>query len=282
MYYLAREYFSRGKYREALEYYRKYLPLSMFAPELADAHLMIFRCCVALEDMDGAWKAAFDALRINANLAEALRMLAALSGPRNSAAWTRYAEIATNEHALFVRGDPVEIVEEKGAEHYQKIYGAGYDTSRYKAVYDAAAMLCKGKVLDVGCGLGDMAAYFEPDDYHGIDFAGAAEGGQFEATNIYDYLFRGYDTYLILEVLEHLDDLAVLAKIPADANVVFSVPSFLCEGHIRNYPAIASVTGRFADLLDIGGYLRFKMDKGCCMPYQGDDYDIILCQAVKK
>ncbi len=102
-YYLAREYFTRRDFATARKLYERYLPMSKYPPEAADAHLMLARIALVEGKADEAWSEIFAALRINADLSEAYYLLAALSGPINKGHWTRNAKAAGNTLALFVR-----------------------------------------------------------------------------------------------------------------------------------------------------------------------------------
>lgn len=102
-YYLAREYYTRRDVPNAKMLYERYLKISNYPPEAADAHLMLSRCALALGSAEDAWSHIFAALRINADLSEAYHLLAALSGPINRSHWKRNAAAAKDTLALFVR-----------------------------------------------------------------------------------------------------------------------------------------------------------------------------------
>ena len=251
IYYLAREYFAREDYAKAKELYDKYLTVAVWPPEIADAHLMIAKCAVGLGDVDRAWLAAFMALQINADLSEALKTLAALSGECNRKTWLKYAAVATDEKALFVRDIPgLEEVQEMPAEYYREAFTQFPDMTRYREIYKMVASMCEGRVLDMGCGTGELRKFMpESIDYKGFDFSGVASGDCFEVGNIYDYPLAGYDTYICLEVLEHVDDIAVIERIPSGSSVIFSVPSFPDPAHIRTY-TLESMLDRYRDYID--------------------------------
>ena len=104
LYYLAREYYYRKSYREAIMYLEWYVTASKNAGELADAYLMMGWCHNGLREPRKARDSVLQAVSVNANFKEALDFLAKMTGPKNSKAWSKYAEMATNEDVLFVRG----------------------------------------------------------------------------------------------------------------------------------------------------------------------------------
>lgn len=103
-YYLAREHWYRADYAGAARWYRDYLTRATWAPEMADAYLMLARCLWRLRRGDEARTACLRAIQINADFKEALVLMAEMSGPKNRRCWMSYAAAATNEDVLFVRG----------------------------------------------------------------------------------------------------------------------------------------------------------------------------------
>lgn len=102
-YYLAREYWYRKEYAAAAWLYADYLKRATWAPEMADAWLMVARCLWALRQGEQARDACLQALKINAEFKEAFLFMAEMSGPKNRKAWKRIAAAATNQDVLFVR-----------------------------------------------------------------------------------------------------------------------------------------------------------------------------------
>jgi glycosyltransferase involved in cell wall biosynthesis len=284
LYYLAREYFVRNDYLSAANHYERYLKVAKWGPEMADAWLMVAKCAVGLNDIDSAWIATCRALQINADLSEGLQTLAALSGPNNRKKWLEYAAISKNDKALFIRDIPgLEEVEEKGPEYYKAIFKKCPDMSRYYEIYRTVALMCKGKILDMGCGTGALKNFIGYHcEYKGFDFCGVAEGPGFEQGNIYEYPLEGYDTYVCLEVLEHVDDIAVLKRIPCGKTVIFSVPSFPDDSHLRTY-TIPLAAERFGDYFSEMELRRFDMHDGKWTHGGAETKDyILLIKGVKK
>lgn len=102
MYYLAREYWYRHKYQEALGWYTKYVNGSKFQSEIADAYVMMARCNISMNRYNLARECLMKAININADYAEAMYLMGEITGPNNSAIWHKRAYQATNKNVLFV------------------------------------------------------------------------------------------------------------------------------------------------------------------------------------
>lgn len=103
VYYLAREYWYRGKFEIAASIYEKYLQRAVWLPEKADAYLMLARCYWNLRKYEEARRACYMAIDTNINFKEAFLFLAEMSIPSTAVRWKEFAEKATNENVLFVR-----------------------------------------------------------------------------------------------------------------------------------------------------------------------------------
>jgi 2-polyprenyl-3-methyl-5-hydroxy-6-metoxy-1,4-benzoquinol methylase len=271
-------------YEEAKDAYERYLAVGTWTPEVSDAWLMLGKCGIGLDDTDLAWQSVCHALRINADLSEGMQLLALLSGPENRRKWLEYSALSTNHKAHFIRDVPgLEIVEEKDATYYKRIFDTNPDLSRYEELYNTVASMCSGRVLDMGCGTGELKKYM-PDYclYHGFDFTEAAKGEGFSFGDIYEYPLEGYQTFVMLEVLEHVDDLRVLRRIPPSSNVIFSVPSFRDPSHLRTY-TMEMMTDRFSEFFCSMEVRRFNLIAGKWQHVeQESDAYILLCEAVTK
>ena len=53
---------------------------------------------------------------------------------------------------------------------------------------------------------------------------------------------------MLIETLEHLDDLQVIENIPQGKNIIFSVPTFDDPAHVRVYPSENFIKNRFKGL----------------------------------
>ena len=141
---------------------------------------------------------------------------------------------------------------ERTADWYTRFYRQGmYRTDQYNPVYLEAAKHCHGRVLDMGCGIAPFRPFVPKEcQYDGFDFSEVAVEAGLRQGDLYTEPLEGYDTYVLLEVIEHIDDLRVLERIPPGKRVVLSVPSYDSPGHVRTYTE-ASARERFAELLDI-------------------------------
>jgi tetratricopeptide (TPR) repeat protein len=267
-YYLAREHWYRRAYPAAIAWYDAYLAVATWGPEIADAHLMRARCLWALHRGEEARGACLQALAVNANFSEAFRFLAAMSGPKNRARWEAVAATASDADVLFVRPQPAPVVQD--AAYYDRLFGAGYDTGRYAALYEAvAAYAGGGSVLDVGCGTAALEAYVV-GRYAGFDFAAQTIERLVRERRLNVWVgavatpadYGQADVYACLEVLEHVaDDRAVVAAWPAGQRVALTVPSFPDPGHVRTFTD-ATARARYADLLEDLAVQPFALQDG--------------------
>ena len=135
-------------------------------------------------------------------------------------------------------------------------------------VYEAAARFVPSSafVVDLGCGTGRFAEKLRrlgQSGYRGYDFAPQViaeaweycNGFEFEVADLREWE-HGPDLpdevcYVLLEVLEHLDDdRDLLNRLAPGQPVVFSVPNFHSESHVRRFLQPSHVFERYGDLLD--------------------------------
>lgn len=111
-YYLAREYYYRREWEKAKGWFEYYLTQASWGPEWADAWCLLAKCLYQLQEHDKARDACLQAIKLNADFAEPMYMLAAMSYPKNRLRWLRMAESCKNEDVLFVRKiDPAGILQ---------------------------------------------------------------------------------------------------------------------------------------------------------------------------
>jgi len=102
-FYLAREYWYRNLYVEALAWYNEYLKVAYFGPEITEAWLVKARCLWHLMRGEEARDACAKCISLNTNFKEALLFMAEMSGPGNEKRWKEFAATATNSGVLFIR-----------------------------------------------------------------------------------------------------------------------------------------------------------------------------------
>ena len=168
---------------------------------------------------------------------------------------------------------------EFGANIYNDRYKYGYNWSVYqnlgKKVIECMLMTgCQHKnIIDIGCGMGWFtdSIYFQlSTKVKGIDFSRNAikfHGPRlfpqidFEQANIYSYDYKGYDVFVLMEVLEHIkDDKALLRRIPKGGMVYATVPFEDMRRditHLREYSS-QTVTDRYGQILDIKAKMRIE------------------------
>ena len=130
----------------------------------------------------------------------------------------------------------------------------------------------------MGCGAGQLAKLLINKGYKylkGVDFSKEAillakknniqKEHLFEVKNLYDIatykLNSGYNTVIVCEVLEHLDDLKILSFIPSGTLVIFSVPNFNSTSHLRFFKSPKDIFDRYEKLLNIISIEEVKIGK---------------------
>jgi trans-aconitate methyltransferase len=150
---------------------------------------------------------------------------------------------------------------------------APLDESSALPVYETALALLPEvpeTVVELGCGTGRFAEMLRRAGRHGylgVDFAPdvVAEARRycpslsFAVADIREW-HHGHElsdecTYVLLEVLEHLDDdRDAIERIPPGLPVVFSVPNFWSQSHVRRFLQPRHVFDRYGDLLDFDAW----------------------------
>jgi glycosyltransferase involved in cell wall biosynthesis len=102
-YYLAREFWYRKKYEDAIKHYDIYLQYSKFTSERADALLVKARCLWILQRGEEARQACLQSIYHNPDFKEALLFMTEIHFEPWKSKWKKIAENSTNDGVLFVR-----------------------------------------------------------------------------------------------------------------------------------------------------------------------------------
>lgn len=155
------------------------------------------------------------------------------------------------------------------------------NVGRYKQIYQEIAGLATGKVLDIGCGTGELGRLIK--NYRGFDFSAEAikiaNNPNCWRGNLYDKRhYRDYDTYVMCEVLEHLEfDKEALQLIPPGKRVILTVPSFDDPAHLRIYRNFS----RYDNLIKINKTIRFNWNGYWHKCFEKTNEFILLADAVR-
>ncbi|MEW5721562.1 MAG: class I SAM-dependent methyltransferase [Thermodesulfobacteriota bacterium] len=154
------------------------------------------------------------------------------------------------------------------------------DEGFYLNAYNRLGLLGINNVADLGCGVGPFVRIMtwknqKPGVYWGVD---ASLDNIETARRLYpgwrfsygDFLtdkvkmeFVKFDAFLILKVLEYLDeDLGLLQSLPSGRPVVFSAPSFEAPGHRRWFSGEADLKERYSPILNLELMGRYVDPKG--------------------
>lgn len=166
-----------------------------------------------------------------------------------------------------------------GSSHYDMVYK---DSKKYRIhykfsiYYDVWKMIvdCLKKlddpiILEIGCGTGQLAHLLYDEgfqQYFGFDFSreaiSIANKQRFFVGNAYDKTIYDkflHNTIVACEVFEHLDDdIDVIKKLKKGANIIFSLPTFNCNGHVRWFKTVESIDSRYKDYIAIKDIFRVK------------------------
>ncbi|MGI0496392.1 class I SAM-dependent methyltransferase [Limnospira platensis] len=173
--------------------------------------------------------------------------------------------------------------EEKDADFYNSVYNHSEKYKRRPELIDYYYdVWCEGinqiknhvsqpkHIIDLGCGPGHFASllalYLDTlEKYEGYDFSETAINmakslvGKDDRFNFYQQELREFDfpknnnlVVTMFEFLEHISfDWELISKIPVGTWVVFSVPSYDSEGHVRWFNSLQEVKTRYEPLIKI-------------------------------
>ena len=150
------------------------------------------------------------------------------------------------------------------------------ESSPWLSVYSEIARMIdpNEEVVDLGCGTGRFIELLYRQGHYarvtGVDWSAAAlaEAERYAVTRDGeppepewqltpleswrpDPLRAGNTVFTCMEVLEHLeDDRALVARVPPGHRLIFSVPNFDSESHLRVFRSVSEVWKRYDRLVD--------------------------------
>ncbi|MGD6794231.1 glycosyltransferase [Metabacillus indicus] len=150
-------------------------------------------------------------------------------------------------------------------------YFKHYSETHYFPMWKKALELIKenkeSSIIDIGCGPGQFSNLLFDNGvtkYVGLDFSSEAiKVARFRNDKyrnlfivgdayISDIFYKSYNTTILFEVLEHLEnDIDILRRIKPGTNVLFSVPNFYSAGHVRWFNSQFEVVERYKDTISI-------------------------------
>jgi SAM-dependent methyltransferase len=145
-------------------------------------------------------------------------------------------------------------------EFYDAALGRANYRGGYRDLWRKTARLVPkdSSVVELGCGPGLLRPYLGVRSYVGLDFSARAialarstfRREDFRVADIREPIPVA-ETYVMNEVLEHLDDdLGLLRSLPPSL-VVLSVPSFDSASHVRFFPKEGAAVKRYGRVLAI-------------------------------
>ncbi len=260
---------SQGKYADARKWFNIYLRthetlndgamadgvIITYKDHIPDAQVGLATCSEQLGDIDEAIMFYMSALHKEPTRRDAYFQLSKMyaKGQITEEEWVKTQKV-------FVEPAPKEVG------FYNDIYDKPYDTDRYKPIYEWIVEVCRGlnrSVTEVGCGTGALAAMMNERrfGYRGFDYSKQAIKVAKSQSDARLFVADAFDksqyetcerrTIVMTELLEHLDDFKLLAKIPTGAKIVASVPNFGDPAHLRVYPTPEHIVKRFKNLIEI-------------------------------
>lgn len=168
---------------------------------------------------------------------------------------------------------------ERPAEYYDEAYlnseeySLPFAESPYKQMWGKVAELIPegSKILDLGCGPGQFAEFlysFGFNSYTGFDFSGVAVGAcvskelsgfKFEIADLNIFPVSNYDgLFVCLETFEHLKDYRLIENIGLGREIIFTVPDFNDEAHVRYFHSVNEVVDRYKHVIKFEHVQKFE------------------------
>lgn len=103
LYYLGREYWYKGRYQDSINTFQRYIKVSNWPAEKAEAYMNMGQCYMALGQFQEGSDCLLQAIKINANFKEAIDVMASISTHENAIQWRRLSKTANNRDVLWNR-----------------------------------------------------------------------------------------------------------------------------------------------------------------------------------
>ena len=103
LYYLGREYWYKGRYQDSIDTFQRYIKVSNWPAEKAEAYMNMGQCYMALGQYQEGSDCLLQAIKINTNFKEAIDVLASISTHENAIQWRRLSKTANNRDVLWNR-----------------------------------------------------------------------------------------------------------------------------------------------------------------------------------
>lgn len=153
------------------------------------------------------------------------------------------------------------------------------EETQYIKIWEKAISLLsqQERIFDLGCGVGQFAELSRKrgkNYVRGIDFSSNAIRyckirnldirnrffiGDLKNPQVFN--FKDYDTAILLEVLEHIEnDLDVIKNIESKKRIVFSLPNYDYKSHVRYFNSDSEIRERYGELLIIKSVNEFSVN----------------------
>lgn len=103
LYYLGREYWYKGRYQDSIDTFSRYVKVSEWPAEKAEAYMNMGQAYMALGKYQEGSDCLLQAIKINANFKECIEVMASISTHENAIQWRRMAKTANNRDLLWTR-----------------------------------------------------------------------------------------------------------------------------------------------------------------------------------
>lgn len=148
-----------------------------------------------------------------------------------------------------------------GSEDYQSDYHLSPYFSLYMLVMEHLSEDLGIRILELGAGTGQFGKMLKDHGYihyTGVEFSQVAVkiaqdnfGVKLIWQDIFTWTDWDCDLILAMEVFEHTDDLALIRNMPKGKKLLFTVPNFAYESHLRWFGSLPDVAAWYGDVLDL-------------------------------